>query len=136
MAFYLQTGVRKIPPISSFASVDMDGFRKFQIPIPCPNEPSSSLKIQNEIVRILDAFTALTRRPYRRPYRRALPPAKNNTPIIVINCSPLMKITWRGCRWGMLLISKMVKIGSNLVMAISQFMLGRCYVSCRHFCLR
>ena len=38
---------------SSFASVDMNGFRKFQIPIP-------PLKIQAEIVRILDAFTELT----------------------------------------------------------------------------
>lgn len=38
---------------SSFASVDMNGFRKFQIPIP-------PLKVQVEIVRILDAFTELT----------------------------------------------------------------------------
>jgi len=39
--------------MSSFASVDMNGFRKFQIPIP-------SLDIQAKIVRILDAFTELT----------------------------------------------------------------------------
>ena len=31
-----------------------------QIPIPCPDDPSRSLKIQAEIVRILDAFTSLT----------------------------------------------------------------------------
>ena len=39
--------------MSSFASVDMNGFRKFQIPIP-------PLNVQAEIVRILDAFTELT----------------------------------------------------------------------------
>ncbi len=38
--------------VSSFASVDMDGFRKLPIPIP-------PLPIQQEIVRILDAFTEL-----------------------------------------------------------------------------
>ncbi|KZN14143.1 restriction endonuclease subunit S [Marinomonas sp. TW1] len=32
----------------------------FQIPIPCPNNPEKSLAIQAEIVRILDAFTAMT----------------------------------------------------------------------------
>ncbi|RUT64496.1 restriction endonuclease subunit S (plasmid) [Morganella morganii] len=37
---------------SSFASVDMDGFKKFQFPIP-------PLEIQQEIVAILDKFTAL-----------------------------------------------------------------------------
>ena len=39
--------------MSSFASVDMNGFRKFQIPIP-------PLNTQTEIVRILDTFTELT----------------------------------------------------------------------------
>jgi len=29
-------------------------------PIPCPDNPKKSLKIQAEIVRILDAFTELT----------------------------------------------------------------------------
>ena len=33
---------------------------KFKIPIPCPNNPEKSLKIQKEIVRILDTFTELT----------------------------------------------------------------------------
>lgn len=31
-----------------------------QIPIPCPENPQKSLEIQTEIVRILDAFTAMT----------------------------------------------------------------------------
>ena len=39
--------------MSSFASVDMNGFRKFPIPIP-------PLSVQTEIVKILDALTALT----------------------------------------------------------------------------
>lgn len=33
---------------------------KFDIPIPCPENPEKSLEIQGEIVRILDAFTELT----------------------------------------------------------------------------
>lgn len=33
---------------------------KIKIPIPCPENPEKSLKIQAEIVRILDAFTELT----------------------------------------------------------------------------
>src|SRR5690554_8051698 len=46
--------------MSSFASVDMNGFRNFPIPIPCPDNPKKSLENQAEIVRILDAFTAMT----------------------------------------------------------------------------
>ena len=33
---------------------------KFEVPIPCPDNPEKSLAIQSEIVRILDKFTALT----------------------------------------------------------------------------
>ena len=33
---------------------------RYFIPIPCPKDPQKSLPIQGEIVRILDAFTALT----------------------------------------------------------------------------
>lgn len=35
-------------------------FKKILVPIPCPDNPEKSLKIQAEIVRILDAFTAMT----------------------------------------------------------------------------
>ncbi|WP_180176302.1 MULTISPECIES: restriction endonuclease subunit S [unclassified Acinetobacter] len=58
--FLLADWCKKNTTMSSFASVDMDGFRKFQIPIPCPENPQKSLEIQAEIVRILDAFTAMT----------------------------------------------------------------------------
>ena len=33
---------------------------KFEVPIPCPGDPKNSLRIQAEIVRILDTFTELT----------------------------------------------------------------------------
>ncbi|MGJ7292461.1 restriction endonuclease subunit S [Morganella morganii] len=38
----------------------MPMLENFTFPIPCPNTPEKSLAIQSEIVRILDAFTALT----------------------------------------------------------------------------
>lgn len=37
-----------------------DNIKKTLIPIPCPDNPEKSLAIQTEIVRILDAFTAMT----------------------------------------------------------------------------
>jgi len=41
-------------------NVSKTRFKKILIPIPCPNNPEKSLHIQQEIVRILDAFTELT----------------------------------------------------------------------------
>ncbi|XTZ37881.1 restriction endonuclease subunit S [Salmonella enterica] len=58
--FSLADWCRKNTTLSSFASVDMDGLRKFLIPLPCPDNREKSLAIQSEIVRILDKFTALT----------------------------------------------------------------------------
>lgn len=58
--FMLADWCKKNTTMSSFASVDMDGFKKYPFPIPCPNDPKKSLEIQAEIVRILDAFTAMT----------------------------------------------------------------------------
>ena len=51
--FTLDDWCQKNTTMSSFASVDMNGFRKFLIPI-------SPLPVQTEIVKILDALTALT----------------------------------------------------------------------------
>ena len=51
--FLLADWCKKNTTISSFASVDMEGFRKFKFPIP-------ALAIQAEIVRILDAMTSHT----------------------------------------------------------------------------
>lgn len=58
--FLLSEWCTKNTTMSSFASVEMDGFKKFPVPIPCPENPKKSLEIQAEIVRILDAFTELT----------------------------------------------------------------------------
>ncbi|EIX9517166.1 TPA: restriction endonuclease subunit S [Klebsiella pneumoniae] len=46
-------GKMQMPQI---ATPDTD---KFEVPIPCPDNPEKSLAIQSEIVRILDTFTAL-----------------------------------------------------------------------------
>jgi type I restriction enzyme S subunit len=43
--FLLADWCKKNTTMSSFASVDMAGFRKFKIPIPCPNNPEKSLSI-------------------------------------------------------------------------------------------
>ncbi len=43
-----------------------------RIPIPCPDNPEKSLKIQAEIVRILDTFTELTARKKQYEYYRDL----------------------------------------------------------------
>ena len=51
--FTLDDWCQKNTTMSSFASVDMNGFRKFLIPIP-------PLSVQTEIVKILDALTTLT----------------------------------------------------------------------------
>ncbi|AAS69542.1 restriction endonuclease subunit S [Leptospira interrogans] len=51
--FLLDDWCKNNTTMSSFASVDMNGFKKIQIPIP-------PLPAQEEIVRILDAFTELT----------------------------------------------------------------------------
>ncbi len=45
---------------SPVVSLPMSELRKLEIPIPCPENPKKSLEIQAKIVRILDAFTALT----------------------------------------------------------------------------
>jgi type I restriction enzyme S subunit len=58
--FLLSEWCTKNTTQSSFASVEMDGFKKYPIPIPCPDNPEKSLAIQAEIVRILDSFTELT----------------------------------------------------------------------------
>jgi len=39
---------------------DKSAILKYQIPIPCPDNPAKSLEIQSKIVRILDTFTELT----------------------------------------------------------------------------
>ena len=50
-------GIGSKMQMPQIATPDTD---KFEIPIPCPENPKKSLEIQAEIVRILDAFTELT----------------------------------------------------------------------------
>ena len=45
---------------AAYPSISDGKVKEFSIPIPCPESPQKSLAIQAEIVRILDAFTALT----------------------------------------------------------------------------
>jgi type I restriction enzyme S subunit len=44
----------------SVSNLNADIIKTLLVPIPCPNNPEKSLAIQAEIVRILDAFTAMT----------------------------------------------------------------------------
>lgn len=62
--YFMSFGFRKYILMKSVGATSIS-IRKpmledFQIPIPCPDNPEKSLAIQSEIVRILDAFTALT----------------------------------------------------------------------------
>lgn len=45
---------------ASVTSLRKPMFERYSVPIPCPDNPKKSLAIQAEIVRILDAFTAMT----------------------------------------------------------------------------
>lgn len=45
---------------STIKTITKEEFTKFQIPIPCLDNPEKSLEIQTEIVRILDTFTEIT----------------------------------------------------------------------------
>ncbi|MGS0724544.1 restriction endonuclease subunit S [Shewanella sp. 0m-11] len=65
LAYFFQTAdfqTQKAPFITGIKvrRVSKDNLAKILVPIPCPDNPKKSLKIQAEIVRILDAFTELT----------------------------------------------------------------------------
>ena len=51
---------KKLAKGTKVIDVSATDLAKISIPIPCPNNPEKSLEIQAEIVRILDAFTAMT----------------------------------------------------------------------------
>tara|TARA_Y100001001_G_scaffold112317_1_gene109953 strand:+ start:597 stop:1808 length:1212 start_codon:yes stop_codon:yes gene_type:complete len=64
-AYFTQTSTffcekRKLAKGTKVIDVSATDMAKISIPIPCPNNPKKSLEIQAEIVRILDAFTAMT----------------------------------------------------------------------------
>ena len=58
--FILADWCKRNTRTSSIPTVDMDGFRKKLLPIPCPENLKKSLATQAEIVRILDKFDTLT----------------------------------------------------------------------------
>lgn len=45
---------------SAYPAISDAKVKDFSIPIPCPDNPEKSLAVQAEIVRVLDAFTAMT----------------------------------------------------------------------------
>lgn len=61
---FLETQYENLRQISSGNSgrggLNLQMISAYKVPIPCPENPEKSLAIQSEIVRILDAFTALT----------------------------------------------------------------------------
>ncbi|RDL42580.1 restriction endonuclease subunit S, partial [Marinomonas piezotolerans] len=64
-AYYSQTREffkekRKYAKGAKVIDVSAKDLSKIEIPIPCPENPTKSLEIQAEIVRILDTFTELT----------------------------------------------------------------------------
>lgn len=65
LAYFFQTEAfqaekRKYITGAKVRRVSKDNLAKISVPIPCPDNPKKSLKIQAEIVRILDTFTELT----------------------------------------------------------------------------
>lgn len=65
VSYFLRTKIFKDQIKKSISSgkisaINANGLSKVLIPIPCPENPEKSLKIQSEIVRILDAFSAMT----------------------------------------------------------------------------
>ncbi len=64
-AYYTQTEEfaqqkRKFAKGTKVIDVSATDLAKIKIPIPCPENPNKSLEIQTEVVRILDAFSAMT----------------------------------------------------------------------------
>lgn len=57
---YLQPEIQALCTYDGIPALNASALKTLQIPIPCPENPEKSLHIQAEIVRILDAFTALT----------------------------------------------------------------------------
>jgi len=59
--YYIKTiDLMRLDTGSGRPSLTQTILNKIPIPIPCPEDPKKSLKIQGEIVRILDNFTELT----------------------------------------------------------------------------
>ena len=56
----MQSAIQSLCTFDGIPALNAGSLKGLEIPIPCPNDPKKSLEIQAEIVRILDAFTAMT----------------------------------------------------------------------------
>lgn len=56
----MQSAIQSLCTFDGIPALNAGSLKGLEIPIPCPNNPEKSLAIQAEIVRILDAFTAMT----------------------------------------------------------------------------
>ncbi len=56
----MQKEIQALCTFDGIPALNARNLKELLIPIPCPDNPKKSLEIQAEIVRILDAFTAMT----------------------------------------------------------------------------
>ena len=56
----MQSAIQSLCTSDGIPALNAVSLKGLEIPIPCPDNPEKSLEIQAEIVRILDAFTAVT----------------------------------------------------------------------------
>lgn len=56
----MQSAIQSLCTFDGIPALNAGSLKGLEIPIPCPDNPEKSLAIQVEIVRILDAFTAMT----------------------------------------------------------------------------
>ena len=56
----MQSAIQSLCTFDGIPALNAGSLKGLEIPIPCPDNPEKSLEIQAEIVRILDAFTAVT----------------------------------------------------------------------------
>ena len=56
----MQSAIQSLCTFDGIPALNAGSLKGLEIPIPCPNDPKKSLEIQAEIVRIQDAFTAMT----------------------------------------------------------------------------
>jgi len=79
--FLTTVGLGEMNQAGGVPSQTQSVLNELKIPIPCPDNPQKSLEIQAEIVRILDAFTAMT-----AELTAELNLRKNNTTTIATSC--------------------------------------------------
>ncbi|MFC4990893.1 restriction endonuclease subunit S [Rubritalea tangerina] len=60
LLLYMQSSIHTLCTFDGIPALNASSLKQLQIPIPSPSNPSKSLAIQAEIVRILDTFTELT----------------------------------------------------------------------------